>query len=274
MACLPAPYTEGPNASEQEQDAWDASIGEFVTDLVLDKLSHEASAAQLFALFDAPEHQPLLFYYACSHLLRATREISEAGEHISRIAALFELLKDEGLKRDGPDGQGAFGNAIVFPKLRALLSDVPAPPGYKYDGVQFMLVPNPEYVKGDYFMAELAEYARNHDGLLRLWTLVGRLEAENTLGVPGTTSLLFHQAPVLLRALGDPMQRGVWETLWASVLRGDDEMAFGTWGAGAETEAWLGAFKDAARTIAGDDRAPMEWRGRFAVILDELEKER
>ncbi|KAJ7738758.1 hypothetical protein B0H16DRAFT_1694710 [Mycena metata] len=274
MACLPLPYTEGPNASEQEQDAWDASIGEFVTDLVLDKLSHETTAGQLFALFDAPQHQPLLFYYACSHLLRATREFSEAGQHISCIAALFGLLKDEGLKRDGPDGRGAFGNAIVFPKLRALLSDIPAPPGYKYDGVKFMLLPDSEYVKGDAFIADLAEYARDQDGLLRLWTLIGRVEAENTLGAPGTTSLLFHQAPVLLRALEDPVQRGVWETLWASVLHGDDEMSFGTWGTGAETEAWLGAFKNAARTIAGDDRAPVEWRARFAVVLEELEKER
>ncbi|KAJ7184748.1 hypothetical protein C8R46DRAFT_1065051 [Mycena filopes] len=267
MPSLPAPYTEGPNASEQEQDAWDASISEFVTDLVLNKLSHETSAAELFADFDAPENQPLLFYYACSHLLRATREFSEAADHITRIAALFELLKDEGLKRDGPDGEGAFGHAIVFPKLRALLDDVPAPPGYQYDGVRFTLVSNPQYVKGDSFLAELAEYARNHEGLLRLWTLVGRLEAEYTLGAPGATSLLYHQAPVLLRALEDPLQRGVWETLWAAVLRCEEDMAFGRWGAdaGPTVEVWLGPFKEAARTIAGDERAPLEWRSRFAV---------
>jgi hypothetical protein len=57
----------------------------------------------------------------------------------------------------------------------------------------------------------------------------------------------------------------VWETLWAAVLRCDEEMAYGEWGAGAETREWLGPFKDAAREIAGDERAPLEWRGRFAV---------
>ncbi|KAJ7090695.1 hypothetical protein C8R44DRAFT_891859 [Mycena epipterygia] len=268
---LPAPYTEAPNASEKEQDAWEAAISAFVTNLVIYKLSPGTTPAQLFALFDAPQNQPLLFYYACAHLLRATREFSDAAEHIALVAALFALLKEEGLRRDGPDGEGAFGNTIVFPTLRELASDIPAPPGYKYDGILFALVPEPSYVKDASFLADLAEYTRAHEGLLRLWALVGRLEAERVLGEPGSMSLLFHQGPVLLRALEDPTQRAVWETLWAAVLRCEEEMVYGAWGAGSE---YLAPFKDAARTIAADDRAPLVWRGRFAIILEELDKER
>jgi hypothetical protein len=144
-------------------------------------------------------------------------------------------------------------------------SDIPAPPGYKYDQVAFALERDPEYTQGDSFQADLAEYARNHEGQLRLWSLVGRLDADGFLGSgkPGTMPLLFHQAPGLLRALEDPVNRGVWETLWAAVLRGDEEMAYGEWGAGHPD--WLGPFQDAVRKIIGDERAPLEWRGRFAV---------
>jgi hypothetical protein len=117
---LPGPYAEGPNESAQEQDEWEAAITTFTTHLVIYKLSHDTTPAQLLALYDAPEHQPLLFYFACAKLLSATREFSEAGEHLGLVAGLFELLKAEGLRRDGPDGYGAFGNAIVFPTLRAL----------------------------------------------------------------------------------------------------------------------------------------------------------
>ncbi|KAJ7681560.1 hypothetical protein B0H17DRAFT_1333649 [Mycena rosella] len=268
-ARLPAPYTE--SYATEKQETWEAAIDAFVTNLILYKLSHETTAAELFKLFDAPENQPLLFYYACADLLNATREFSDAAEHIALIAALFGLLKEEGLKRDGPAGGGSFGNTIVFPSLRALLSDIPAPPGYKYDGVQFMLVPDPEYVKDESLLCDLVEYGRAHEGRLRLWALVARLEADCILGEPGLFSLLFHQAPVLLRALEDPAQRGVWQTLWVAVLSCDEEMAYGAWGAGDER---LGPFKDAARTIAEDERTPIEWRARFAVILDDLEKER
>lgn len=52
---------------------------------------------------------------------------------------------------------------------------------------------------------------------------------------------------------------------YATVLCCDEEIAYGEWGAGAGTCEWLGPFKDAARTIAGDERAPMEWCGRYAV---------
>ncbi|KAJ7738996.1 hypothetical protein B0H16DRAFT_1729670 [Mycena metata] len=272
---LPPPYTEGPDASETAQDAWEAAIGAFVTNLVIQKLTSDTTPTELFSLFDTPEHQPLLFYYACSHLLRATRENTDAAEHSGLIAALFGLLKEEGLKRDGPDGPGAFGNAIVFPTLRALLSDVPAPPGYIYDQVEFGLVPDSGLVKDDStFLAALAEYARAHEGQLRLWSLVGRLEADRVVGEPGTMSLLFHQGSVLLRALADPVQRGVWETLWTAVLHCEEEMDYGAWGSGAETVEWLGSFKDAVRQIAGDERASLEWQARFAVILEELEKGR
>jgi hypothetical protein len=68
---------------------------------------------------------------------------------------------------------------------------------------------------------------------------------------------------VLLRALEHPVNRGVWETLWAAVLRCEEEMAYGRWGS-AEPE-WLGEFKDAARKIAWDETVPLVWRGRFAV---------
>ncbi|KAJ7609987.1 hypothetical protein DFH06DRAFT_1246443 [Mycena polygramma] len=84
-------------------------------------------------------------------------------------------------------------------------------------------------------------------------------------------SLLFHQPPLLLRALADPVQRGVWETLWAAL------------GGGADAEdlnlpevvgsEWLAKFTAAARTIARDEKTPLEWRGRFALILEALEKE-
>ncbi|KAI0039386.1 hypothetical protein FA95DRAFT_1599853 [Auriscalpium vulgare] len=269
---LPAPYAEGANASGQEQDAWEAAINAFVTNVVLYKLSSETTAAQLFALFDAPEHQPTLFYYACADLLSATREYSDAGEHIALIAALFELLKEEGLRRDDADGFGAFGNAVVFPTLRRLVSDIPAPPGrYKLDTATYILVPDPEYVEADSFLCDLAQYAREREGLLRLWSLIARLEADRILGDPGSMSLLFHQGPVLLLALADPVQRGVWETLWAAVLRCEEDMTYGTWGAGSE---WLGPFKDAARQIVRDERAPMESRARFALILEALEKKR
>ena len=118
---LPGPYTEAPNASADEQDAFDAAIGAFITHLVLYDLTPAATPAQLFAPFAAPAHQPLLFYSACAHLLRVTCELSDAGSHLALLAALFGLLKEEGLRRDGPGGQGAFGNAIVFPAVRALL---------------------------------------------------------------------------------------------------------------------------------------------------------
>jgi hypothetical protein len=68
---------------------------------------------------------------------------------------------------------------------------------------------------------------------------------------------------VLLQALEDPVNRGVWETLWAAVLRCDEEMAYGQWG--SDDPERLGEFKDAARKIAGDETVPLVWRGRFAV---------
>ncbi|KAJ7614733.1 hypothetical protein DFH06DRAFT_1240771, partial [Mycena polygramma] len=84
-------------------------------------------------------------------------------------------------------------------------------------------------------------------------------------------SLLFHQPPLLLRALADPVQRGVWETLWAAL------------GGGADAEdlnlpevvgsEWLAEFTAAARIIARDEKTTLEWRGRFALILEALEKE-
>jgi hypothetical protein len=126
---------------------------------------------------------------------------------------------------------------------------------------------DPEYVKGDSFQADLAEHARKHEGQLRFWSLVGRLDADELLGSDapgvGAMALLHHQGPQLLRALEDPVNRGVWETLWAAVMRCDEEMAYGQWG--SHNLERLAEFNDAARKIVGDARVSLLWRGRFAV---------
>ncbi|KAJ7429280.1 hypothetical protein B0H11DRAFT_2147099 [Mycena galericulata] len=257
-------------AFEEVKEEWEAALNirrRWVTNLVRCELSRERTALQLFELFDAPEGLPnpeLFYYYACTELLEATREYSEAGENIALIAGLFGLLKAEGLKQDGPRGESVFGNSIFFPTLRQLAADIPAPPGYTFDEVTFALERDPGYVKGDSYAADLAEYARKHEGQLRFWSLVGRLDADGLLGSnrPGLGVM-----PLL-----DPVNRGVWETLWAAVLRCDEEMACGQWG--RDDPERLGEFKDSARKIAGDETVPLVWRGRFAVMLEELEKER
>ncbi|KAJ7701411.1 hypothetical protein B0H17DRAFT_1045304 [Mycena rosella] len=279
---LIAPY---PNGNAVKAKAWDAGIYTFVANLVID--IEETTAAQLFALFDAPENDPALFYLACTHLLRATRQCCQVGEHVAIIAALFGLLKAEGLKRDDPDGEDTFELAYAYPTLRLLAeyvpplpnllharrtrrSDIPIPPGYKLIGGTSSLTLDPEYVKGDSFMTELANYGREHEGMVRLWALVGRLEADRILGEPGVSTLLFHRD--VLCGLEDPAQRGVWDTLWAAVLHCNEDI-FGKWGE-PDFHGWLGPFKDALREIAGDDRAPLEWRGRFALILEGLSIEK
>jgi hypothetical protein len=150
------------------------------------------------------------------------------------------------------------------------------PPGYKHNRGAFALEQDPEYVKGDSFQADLAEYARKHEGQLRFWSLVGRLDADGLLGsdAPGVGAmpLLFHQGPQLLRALEDPASRDVWETLWAAVLHCDEEMAYGQWGSHMHSRERLTEFKDAARKIAGDARVPLLWRGRFAVRAFAIER--
>ncbi|KAJ7050403.1 hypothetical protein C8F01DRAFT_1237824 [Mycena amicta] len=56
--------------------------------------------------------------------------------------------------------------------------------------------------------------------------------------------------------------RGVWETLWAALLRlEEDDLP-----SGEQT-----AFTDAARKIAEDESVPMEWRARFAAIVEQFE---
>ncbi|KAJ7862409.1 hypothetical protein B0H14DRAFT_2740596, partial [Mycena olivaceomarginata] len=181
------------------------------------------TAQQLLALFDTPENLRIqgseMFYYcACAELLSATRLYSEAGEHIALIAGLFGLLKAEGLQRDDPedpDGTQTFMNVLVSPTVRQLADATAVPPGYKHNRGAFALEQDPEYVKGDSFQADLAEYARKHEGQLRFWSLVGRLDADGLLGsdAPGVGAmpLLFHQGPQLLRALEDPASRDVWE---------------------------------------------------------------
>ncbi|KAJ7353094.1 hypothetical protein DFH08DRAFT_855918 [Mycena albidolilacea] len=263
---------------------WEDELSNFVENLVICQLSEETTAQQLLALFDTPENLRIqgseMFYYcACAELLSATRLYSEAGEHIALIAGLFGLLKAEGLKRDDPDdpdGTQTFMNVLVSPTVRQLADATAVPPGYKHNRGAFALEQDPEYVKSDSFQADLAEYARKHEGQLRFWSLVGRLDADGLLGsdAPGVGAmpLLFHQGPQLLRALEDPASRDVWETLWAAVLHCDEEMAYGQWG--SHRLEWLAGFKDAARKIAGDARVSLLWRGRFAIMLEGLEKER
>jgi hypothetical protein len=41
---------------------WEAELHAFVKNIVTSKISPETTAAQLFALFDAPEHEPDHFY--------------------------------------------------------------------------------------------------------------------------------------------------------------------------------------------------------------------
>ncbi|KAJ6532567.1 hypothetical protein B0H19DRAFT_1383946 [Mycena capillaripes] len=265
-------------------ELWEAELSTFVEDLVICQLSEETTAQQLLALFDTPENlrirSPELFYYcACTELLSATRQYSEAGEHIALIAGLFGLLKAEGLKRDDPedpDGVQTFMNVLVSPTVRQLAYAIPAPPGYKHNQVAFALERDPEYVKDDSFQADLAEYARKHEGQLRFWSLIGRLDADGLLGsdTPGVGAmpLLFHQGPQLLCALEDPVNRDVWETLWAAVLSCEEDMAYGQWG--SENLEWLAEFKNAARKIVGDARVSLLWRGRFATMLEGLEKAR
>ncbi|KAJ7223288.1 hypothetical protein GGX14DRAFT_657841 [Mycena pura] len=266
---------------EEVKEEWEAALDlrrRWVANLVRCELSHEKTALQLFELFDVPDDLPnteLFYYSACAELLEATREYSDAGEHIALIAGLFALFKAEGLKRDGPRGESVFGNSVFYPTLRQLAAEIPAPPGYTFDEVSFALERDPGYVKGESYAADLAEYARKHEGQIRFWSLVGRIDADGLLGSDrpglGVMPLLVHGAPVLLRALEDPVNRGVWETLWAAVLRCDEEMAYGQWG--SDEPERLGKFKDAARKIAGDETAPLVWRGRFALMLEELEKQ-
>ncbi|KAJ7774059.1 hypothetical protein B0H16DRAFT_1763726 [Mycena metata] len=217
-------YTFGNTA---KRSAWEASIGRYVFNLVAYKLSQETSASKLLDPFYVPDYDALLFYFACAHLLSATTKISEAGKHLGLtaelIAELFRRLKQEGLRRDGPNGLCTFGNNIVLPALRALIGDVPTPPGYRYDRTRLILVPDPEYGQRSSFPHNLVRYRRKQ-GLIRLWGLVARLESDHIVGEPGSMSLLFHQAPMLLRALEDPVQRGVWETLWASVLQCEEDL--------------------------------------------------
>ncbi|KAJ6507621.1 hypothetical protein DFH09DRAFT_1101009 [Mycena vulgaris] len=177
----------------------------------------------------------------------------------------------EGLKRDDPYGVHTFMNTFVSPTLRQLAHDIPVPPGYKHNELAFALERDPEYIKGDSFHADLAEYAQKHEGQLRFWSLVGRLDADGLLGsdAPGVGAmpLLLHQGPRLLCALEDPVNRGVWETLWAAVLRCDEKMAYGRWG--SHNLERLAEFEDAARKIAGDARVSLLWRGRFAINRQE-----
>ncbi|KAJ7676372.1 hypothetical protein B0H17DRAFT_1139940 [Mycena rosella] len=255
---LCAPYPRGANEAVEEK-AWNATIHAFVNNLVIHKLSQDTTAAQLFVLFDAPENDCLLFYVACTHLLRATRQFREAAEHIALIATLLGLLKDEGIRRDSPDGEDAFEFSFAGDILRELGGETPpVPPGYTYNEITFRLDADPGYIKDDSFLTELARYGREQEGMVRLWSLAGRLEADRILGSPGGMSLLLNGG--FQDAFEDPRQCRVWETLWAALLRCGEDKTFGDWD--PETTR---CYMEIARKIARDKRASWEWRGRFAV---------
>ncbi|KAJ7056844.1 hypothetical protein C8F01DRAFT_1155342, partial [Mycena amicta] len=283
---LPKPYTEPPNESAEELEVWAIAIEASINHIVVHKLSHQTTASQLFldARFNSPLHQDLLYYHACAYLLTATREHSEAGDYIPLIAELFTLLKEEGLRRDKDrSAHITWGRSVVFPFLRAIIAEIPAPPGYILNEIEFKLVPDAEYVQDDAtYLRDVASYARQHEGMIRFWSLVGRLEAMRVYGdgtFADSWSLMCHSGESLLRALEQPALRGAWETLWASVpmLRpGNGQFPSGECkGTGSHderTQEWRASFLDAARRIAGDERASMEWRGRFAIIVDSLER--
>ncbi|KAJ7642582.1 hypothetical protein DFH06DRAFT_1477357 [Mycena polygramma] len=259
-----------------EQQPWEAALTTFVENLFMYQLPQSPTAQRLFESFDTPENlrvgSPASFYHrACAELLDDTREYMEAGGQIKVIAELFGLLRAEGLKRDLGDDESTLTTDFVGPKLRALAHDIPVPPGYKHNELAFTLEPDPAYVTGDSFQTELWQYGRKHQGQLRFWSLVGCLDADGFLGTApgdGRWALEFHQGPWLLDALEHPANRGVWETLWAAVLRCGEGMV--AWGSGNEDVQRLAEFKDAARTVAQDERVGLLWRGRFAMMLEEL----
>nr|GAT49064.1 predicted protein [Mycena chlorophos] len=285
---LPKPYAEGPDASETEQDAWSTSIDTFISHLIQTKLSAKTTASQLFldARFGAPQHKPALYYWACGSLLRATREHPLAGDFIPMVAELFRLIKEEGVKRDEDElARVTWGNAFVHPVLRAIADDVPVPPGYKLDPLQSELVIDPEYVEDDEdedaLLSALAEYGVQHQGMLRFWSLVGRLEAMHVFGdgdSAGAMTLRYHSGDAMLRVLEFPLILAPWETCWAAVPMlkpGNDRFPAGKWNAGDErAKGWREEFLSAAKKIVEDERPTMEWRGRFAILVEALEGDR
>ncbi|KAF7311941.1 hypothetical protein MIND_00205500 [Mycena indigotica] len=283
---LPNPYTEGPDASEEEQDAWATGIDSFIQHLVANKINHQTTATQVFldSGFNEPQHQDLLYYYSCAGLLTATRENSQAGPYILIIAEFFKLLKEEGLKRDKtPSAHRSWGNAVVFPTLRGIADDIPVPPGFKYDPLAFSVGPDAEYVRNDdTYLSDIASYTQEQEGMIRFWSLVGHLEALHVFvdgSSAGAMTLLYHSGPSLIRALETPALRATWETVWAAVPMlqpGNGQFPNGTWNGDADERSvqWRAAFLDAANTIALDERAPMEWRGRFAIIARSLSTNR
>ncbi|KAJ7068729.1 hypothetical protein C8F01DRAFT_1119126 [Mycena amicta] len=270
------------STSLESAPRWMLSYSTTITNIFLHHLGHETTPQQLLALFDAPETLDMspgptagFYYYACAFLIEKTQSCVEAGEHIVLIAGLFGLLKAEGLRRDNEYGLSAMLSTVVGPTIRQLGHDVPVPPGYRPDDFAFKLVQDPEYEKGDSFPADLVEYTRQHEGQLRFWALVGRLDADGHIGAArgaGTMVLLLHQGEELLYGVEDEVNRDKWDTLWAGVLHCETEMSLGQWGSNSPER--LADFKEAARKIAGDERVSLLWRGRFMIMLDALEKER
>ncbi|KAJ6457572.1 hypothetical protein DFH09DRAFT_1349557 [Mycena vulgaris] len=131
----------------------------------------------VFALFDALEHNALLFYIGCSDLLDVTRELSQArGGHVGFVAGLFWMLKNEAFRRDDDaDCGGTFDNALVCPPLRLSPEEVPSPPGYRYQG--FTLAPM--------LLCAPEEPTQRHVWAT-LWEAVLRCDEERAYGKWGT----------------------------------------------------------------------------------------
>ncbi|KAJ7311556.1 hypothetical protein DFH08DRAFT_897968 [Mycena albidolilacea] len=148
---------------------------------------------------------------------------------------------------------------------RLWCSDITVLPGHKYNRVTFALDPDPEYVQGDSFQADLAEYARKHEGLLHLWSLVGNLDADGLRGAekPGDSgrysSTRDMNCYVCLKIRSIFVGYGK-RCGWRCCLAQRKGRM------GSDEPEWLVSFKDAARKIAGDERAPMVWHARFACV--------
>ncbi|KII94955.1 hypothetical protein PLICRDRAFT_33783 [Plicaturopsis crispa FD-325 SS-3] len=268
---LPEPFED--SASEEIQDKWNDDVDAFTRHIILFRLSPLTTAQELFKLFDDPKHRPLLYYYACHHLIHNTHQFSESAPYIALIAELISLLKEEGLSRDDEDGLYKFANGVIFDSLRAQLGEIPVPPGCHLNPTGDALVAETDYIPDESYTSSLAEYGRQHQAQLRLWSLVGRLEGGEILGVPGGLSLLFHSGEQLLHALDNPVNQFKYETLWAAIPNDAEDMANDKWGAhDADQLQRLKAFKSALTLIVRSDKAPLVHRARLAIILDELSK--
>ncbi|KAJ7668192.1 hypothetical protein B0H17DRAFT_1142540 [Mycena rosella] len=157
----------------------------------------------------------------------------EAAEHIVLIAALLGLLKDGGIRRDGEDGEDAFELSFAGEILRELGGETPPiPPGYTYNEITFRLDADPEYIKDDSFLTELAARTGGDDTPV----VVGW--APRSGSHPQITRRNATAHSRIQASLG-------YGRLWAALLRCGEDKTFGEWGP-EETRA----YKNIAKKIA------------------------